>query len=200
LDGASFPKAPPFDSRLPARGTTLDLRRCRDLLLRKAHPKSLVFLLDETRSHGFTPGFEQVLAGRFLAAAQELRKGDLEAGARAARGAGFGLTPSGDDLLSGYIWGLHFRQRQCGGDFSAEIERVYGCAKSSNPLSCAFLSCAREGRFFQRLRDLLAAPDSGEPQALERRLEGLLAVGETSGADTCVGLLLALEREDHLWS
>ena len=205
LDGAVFPKAPIFDSRLPQNQaapakTRRDMRRWRDLLLRKAHPKSLAFLLDETRCQGLDSGFERVLARHFQGAAQELRSGNLEAGAHAARGAGFGLTPSGDDLLSGYLWGLHFRQRICGGDSAADIEKVYGAAQSANPLSSAFLDCAHEGRFFERLRDLLAALGSGEPERLESSLDGLLAVGETSGADTCVGLMLALEREDSLWS
>jgi len=192
LDGAVFPKTPTFDSRLPS-GARLDLSRCRDLLLRKAHPKSLAFLLDGSRCHGFTSGFEKVLARRLHDAAHELRRGNLEVGSRAARGAGFGLTPSGDDLLCGYLWGLHIRQRISGGDFSADIERVYDCARGSNPLSTAFLDCAKEGRFFERLRDLIAALGRGEPEQLESRLDGVLTVGETSGADTCVGLILALE-------
>jgi hypothetical protein len=199
LDGAVFPKTPTFDSRLPS-GARLDLSRCRDLLLRKAHPKSLAFLLDESRRQGPASGFEQALARQLQGAARELRRGNLEAGAKAARGAGYGLTPSGDDLLAGYLWGIHVRQRICGGDFSADIERVYGSARGSNPISTAFLDCAREGRFFQRLRDLLAALGSGEPERMASRLDGLLAVGETSGADTCVGLMLALEKEKSLWS
>jgi len=199
LDGAVFPKTPLFDSRLPQSQAApekmrRDMRRWRDLLLRKAHPKSLAFLLDETRCQGLGSRFEKVLARHFQGAAQELRSGNLEAGAHAARGAGFGLTPSGDDLLAGYLWGLHARQRICGGDSSADIERVYGAARGSNPLSTAFLDCAREGRFFQRLRDLLAALGEDTPERLSSRLDGLLAVGETSGADTCVGLMLALER------
>ena len=197
LDGAVFTNSPLFDSRLPTSGTRLDMRRCRDLLLRKAHPKSLAFLLDASRRAESASSFERNLTRHFQAAAQELRSGNLEAGARAARGAGFGLTPSGDDLLSGYLWGLHVRQQVCGGNFSADIERVYGAACGGNPLSTAFLDCAREGHFFQHLRDLLA---SEKPEQLETRLDGLLAVGETSGADTCVGLILALEKEASLWS
>ncbi|MCX5796209.1 MAG: DUF2877 domain-containing protein [Elusimicrobia bacterium] len=194
LDGASFPKLPLFDSALRVHGgAKVGMRRLRDLLLRKAHPKSLAFLLDDTRCAGLVSGFEKVLTRRLQTAARELRSGNLEAGAEAARGAGLGLTPSGDDLLSGYLWGLHVRQRICGGDSAADIDRVYGCSRGSNPLSTAFLDCAREGRFFERLRDLLAEPS-------EDRLDEVLAVGETSGADTCVGLMLALEKEDSLWS
>jgi hypothetical protein len=199
LNGAIFPKLPLFDSRLP-QIPAVPMRRLRDLLLRKAHPKSLAFLLDESRCRGFASRFEDALARRFQSAAQELRSGNLEAGSRAARGAGFGLTPSGDDLLSGYLWGLHVRQRACGGDFSADIEKVYAAARGLNPLSAAFLDCAREGRFFQRLRDLLAALGGGKPEKMESRLDDLLSVGETSGADTCVGLTLALEKEASLWS
>ena len=131
LDGAVFPKAPIFDSRLPQNQaapakTRRDMRRWRDLLLRKAHPKSLAFLLDTARCTGFVSGFEKALVRRFLAAAEDLRKGDLETGARAMRGAGFGLTPSGDDLLAGYLWGLHARQRICRKRSRPHAMRVFG--------------------------------------------------------------------------
>jgi hypothetical protein len=196
-----FPKSPLFDSALPAcPGAGPRLPLLRELLLRKAHPKSLAFLLDESRRRAMDSGFELVLAGQLQAAAEDLRAGDLEAGARAARGAGLGLTPSGDDLLSGYLWGLHFRQRLCGGDLAADIERVYGAARRDDPLCAAFLDSAREGRFFEPLRDLAADLGSVEPGRLESRLDAVLAAGETSGADTCVGMLLALEKEESLWS
>jgi hypothetical protein len=201
LDGADFPKSPLFDSSLPDGGIAKGgLRRWRDLLLRKAHPKSLAFLLDEGRCAGLGSRFEKVLAERLQGAARELRGGNLEAGAHAARGAGLGLTPSGDDLLAGYLWGIHARQRFCGRDLAADIERVYGAARRDTPLCAAFLDSAREGRFFEPLRDLVAALASGESERLESRLDAVLAAGETSGADTCVGFMLALEKETSLWS
>ncbi|MBI5240121.1 MAG: DUF2877 domain-containing protein [Elusimicrobia bacterium] len=215
LDGAAFPKSPLFDSALPPRsGAEPRLPLLRELLLRKAHPKSLAFLLDESRRQALDSGFERVLAAQLQDAAEDLRAGDLETGARAAAGAGFGLTPSGDDLLAGFLWGLHERRRLCGGDFSRDIARVYAAAcgigssagpgrtdvlaagaRGANPLSAAFLDSAREGRFFERLRALLTGQSS-----LEEGLDAVLAVGETSGADTCVGVLLALEKEASLWS
>ena len=195
LDGETLPKRPVFDSALPPGRIAADrLRDCRRLLLRKAHAKSLAFLLDERRCRSFSSNFEKALVRRFQDAARELRRAELEAGARLARGAGFGLTPSGDDLLSGYLWGLHCGARLGGGDCAADIEKVYGAAKNANPLSAAFLLCARNGRFFERLRDLLGALARADAARLEGRLEALLAVGATSGADTCVGLMLALER------
>jgi len=205
LDGRTCPKTPLFDSAFPGAGTDREpvkrnLRFWRGLLRRKAHPKSLVFLLDQERGRDSASGFEQALARRFQDAAKDLRRGNLEAGARAASGAGFGLTPSGDDFLSGYLWGLHFRKRLCGGDFYADIERICGCASGANPLSSAFLRCAREGRLFERLRDLLAALCRGAPVDVEGRTDEVLAVGETSGADMCAGLLLAMEKEGSLWS
>ncbi|MDD5628299.1 MAG: DUF2877 domain-containing protein [Elusimicrobia bacterium] len=188
LDGESFPKSPLFDSR-PPKPRGLDLRQLRELLLRKAHPKSLAFLLDSRRCRNLASGFESALVRRLQEAARSLRRGDLEAGAKAARGAGLGLTPSGDDLLCGYLWGLHLR----GAGSAQDVERVYAQAQGQNPLSSAFLDCAREGRFFAPLKELMAEPS-------EARLDAVLASGETSGADTCVGLILALDKEEPLWS
>jgi len=206
VDGAALPRAPLYDSGLPA-GDGVDISRARrnlrgleKLVVKLSHPKSLAFLLDDGRRRHFSSGFESALVAKAQAAARDFRRGDAAAGARAMRGAGFGLTPSGDDFLAGWLWGLHARQRLDGGDVSAEIEKIYASGRTEHPLSAAFLRCAREGRYFERLRNLLAALlYGGEPQ-VARRAGELLAVGETSGADMSVGFLMALRKEAGVWS
>jgi len=197
LDETAFPCHPLHDSALPTAAATPErvrqaLRSVRAAVLESAHPKSLAFLLDESRLGGLRPGFESALAAKFRDAAAAMAAGQLAQGAAAVSGLGWGLTPCGDDFLAGYLWGLHARQRLDGKGISESIAAVYGAARSANPLSAAFLDCAREGRCFEKLRGLLAALMAGDALKAPRRARELLAVGETSGADTCVGLLAAL--------
>jgi len=205
LEDMVLPRNPVFDSSLPAGAVEpalleKNLRALERILINTAHPKSLAFLLDAGRCGAMSSGFERALVGRFQACARAFQDDDLATGAKAARGAGFGLTPSGDDLLCGYLWGLHFLKGSGFPGLAPKIEEICRWAQSSNPLSQAFLSCAAQGRCFQRLRDLLAALSQDDPALLAARARGLLSAGETSGADTCVGLLMALRKEGVLWS
>ncbi len=197
LDGTVLPCRPPYDSALPAAAATPEqmrqaLRSVQSTVIAAAHPKSLAFLFDESRLGGLRPGFEMAMAAKFRDAAADMAAGKLAQGAAAVSGLGWGLTPCGDDFLAGYLWGLHARQRLDGKDLSKAITAVYGAARSAHPLSAAFLDCAREGRCFEKLRGLLAALMAGDALDAPRRARKLLAMGETSGADTCVGLLAAL--------
>jgi len=197
LDATAFPRRPLYDSALPKPAAIPErmrqaLRSIQSAILEAAHPKSLAFLLDESRLGGLRPGFEIALAAKFRDAAAAMAAGQLAQGAAAVSGLGWGLTPCGDDFLAGYLWGLHARQHLDGKDLSESIAAVHGAARSANPLSAAFLDCAREGRCFEKLRGLLAALMAGDAREAPRRARELLAVGETSGADTCVGLLAAL--------
>lgn len=201
LDGLPLPDAPLYDSGLPpAAGPDRDrlesgLRELSDLICAAAHPKSLAFLLAPRRRSLFRCGFENALAQRLQTGALAVMRGDLEQGARTLSGTGFGLTPSGDDFLAGHMWGLHARRVLWGEDRSADIARLHIPNPAANPLSRAFLRCAREGRFFARLKDMLASLIRGDTPRTAAHARELLAAGETSGADVAVGFLVAAQKE-----
>ena len=104
-------------------------------------------------------------------------------------GRGPGLTPSGDDLLAGYLLGCRafaaFR-----GDVGAVAAVVAASAEgATTALSAALLRHALAGRCVPEVADVvhgLAAPNPVTP-ALDR----LLRVGHTSGAALAHGLSLA---------
>ncbi len=195
-----LPKRPLYLSGFPAGSIDpAGLQRGLNQLekrLKNTHPKSLSFLI--APRNNFSSAFDQAFAARISNGLRELRRGNLEAGASVLRGSGFGLTPSGDDFLAGWLWGLHAAQKFFNTDLSAEIERIFSSAKSSNPLSAAFLRCAREGRCFEPLQNLLKALMRGDNAQLDLAITQLLASGETSGADTAVGFLMSLKKEEQV--
>jgi len=105
-------------------------------------------------------------------------------------GAGQGLTPSGDDFLSGFMAALRTRG-------SPVLASALGKAIETNlaatgEISASLLRCTVEGFWPEPLLDLAdALAAENEPEALHA-LEGLFCLGHSSGADMASGFLFGL--------
>jgi hypothetical protein len=124
---------------------------------------------------------EQV--GRFLGA---LWAGDLDAGAASLGGLGPGLTPAGDDALAAVMFHLRWA------DPAREASlRSVASSVRTGVVAAAFLAWAARGQALAPAHDLIGAAASGdEDRAVAAALE-LSRVGESSGADFCLGLFWA---------
>ncbi|MBN1824868.1 MAG: DUF2877 domain-containing protein [Candidatus Eisenbacteria bacterium] len=162
-------------------------------LLRLAHPKSLAFLIDRRREEALRAGFERTYAERMRGGWEKIRTGRTGEGTARIRGSGFGLTPSGDDFLTGLLATL--RLREALGDPAAGERRAEIRAALDPPgetLSEAYLALAGEGAFPERLKNLAEALLSGGSEETAMRSEELIDSGATSGADTATGVFLGL--------
>ncbi len=106
-------------------------------------------------------------------------------------GLGPGLTPSGDDLLSGVLLALSAAGRA---DLS---QSLWGAveprlAELTSPISGAHLRAAAEGLAAEPLHDMLAILLRGDTDDLEAGLCAISAVGHTSGWDALSGLVMSL--------
>ncbi|MDR7588800.1 MAG: DUF2877 domain-containing protein [Armatimonadota bacterium] len=114
----------------------------------------------------------------------------LGAAARELAGLGPGLTPSGDDVLTGCLLALSLWPTR-----RPDLRSlIAGQAISrTTRISAAYLAAAARGEAggdWHHLRDALAESD---PDAVRRAAARLLALGETSGADMLGGFLLAAQ-------
>lgn len=129
------------------------------------------------------PRLERLLEG--------LRSGGqnaVEEGAKSLLGLGPGLTPSGDDVLCGLVWGLQRSSLRESPAVRVLTEAV--CRegeKRTHPVSAAYLTAIARGEAFERLEKAWAYLTG----AGENCLEALLEVGSSSGGDCLLGLLLA---------
>jgi hypothetical protein len=106
-------------------------------------------------------------------------------------GRGPGLTPSGDDLLAGYLVGAHAFGLEAQ-DMRDAVERLAPGATSA--LSAALLWHAARGECIDEVAALAAAlTGRGDPDAA---VERLLAVGHTSGPALAHGVLVAAEASE----
>ena len=163
-------------------------------LLRASAPaRSVAFLIDDRGGRTLASAFEKELARRLGAGVARLAHGDLAGGASQIKGLGYGLTPSGDDFLAGFLLGMHALEMAAGIDLAAPRQAVRAAARGANPFSEALLRSAAEGRCFERATSLIRALFEGAEADVERHARRLFAVGASSGADLGVGLLFALK-------
>jgi len=163
---------------------------CRRELPRRAPADSLVSLFSppgEPRPTPFQRRRDAFLVPHLPALARALRRPGgrgprpgLREAIHAFRGCGTGMTPSGDDFLSG-VFLAHFVV--LGRPVPAAWLRE---ALTANAVSAAFLRMAARGRVHAAMLALLSAPS---PAAFGRALR----FGHTSGADTLCGMAFALE-------
>lgn len=103
-------------------------------------------------------------------------------------GLGVGLTPSGDDFLTGFCYAVLRRKdilpayKHC---LTAAVLKLGPLRTSA--ISNAYLNAAARGRFYEVLEDLLEALSGNG--SIESAMNRLLKVGNTSGKEMALGLL-----------
>ncbi|MGH3320030.1 MAG: DUF2877 domain-containing protein [Streptosporangiaceae bacterium] len=120
--------------------------------------------------------------------------------ARALVGLGPGLTPSGDDVLVGLLAALRWLGQGLldggtpGGEEAVALADTLAAAVApdadarTTPLAATLLRCAAGGQAAGELSDVLRGLAGRSP--LPPAVDGLLATGHTSGADTAWGIIL----------
>ena len=127
--------------------------------------------------------------------ARDGRSGCVAQAVASLVGFGPGLTPSGDDVLAGCLLGLS----GWGGDpgtVGSLGRHVLRFLEGSNPTTFVakqVLQLACSGFGNEAVDDVLVAGRGGDPTLTRDAVLRLLTVGATSGADSLLGLVAALE-------
>ncbi|HEY6104098.1 MAG TPA: DUF2877 domain-containing protein [bacterium] len=151
-----------------------------------------------------------------------LRTGDAALAGRAAidlAGLGPGLTPSGDDVLAGALLAVAISEPPDAHDIRAQI--MASVRGRTTRISEAYLAPAADGdagEAWHTLIDLMryvevppgnkpfrssnglvgdGAGEARRPERLEAAVRGIIAVGETSGADMLSGFVLGMTGFPH---
>ena len=132
--------------------------------------------------------------GRILEATRQYEFAD-EAGIAALIGLGTGLTPSGDDVLVGYMAGLWCAAHspEAREFLSAFGETMIRLSHRTNDISRTYLYHAARGHVSSRLFNLARAICCGaDSQQVRDCTESAMRAGHTSGMETVTGFLLGL--------
>lgn len=108
-------------------------------------------------------------------------------------GLGPGLTPSGDDFLTGLMSTFHLPNCPCL-SFQSFSEKVVTSAQSlTNDISYMTLKMASVGKVRESIVTLLHLALTGEEEHLISALHEVLKIGSSSGTDIALGLVSGLE-------
>jgi hypothetical protein len=114
----------------------------------------------------------------------------LAAVARALGGLGPGLTPAGDDALSGVLFAF---RAMAGPSVEPALLAVAGSVRSGE-LSTAVLTAAAAGAHIEPVHDLVMAAAANEKTVAAKVAVDLDRYGSSSGRDVAYGLRLAFTR------
>jgi hypothetical protein len=133
---------------------------------------------------------------RLARAARDLQPEEAAGALLCLVGCGPGLTPSGDDLIVGFLAGLWSTaavdpaRRRFLEDLCAAVAAA---AAATGDISRAYLRHAARGHFAQPLITVMHHIGAGaQRRAIEAAVAAALRIGHTSGADGVCGLLLGL--------
>lgn len=155
---------------------------------------SLIFLLNRENLTFFNSSFEKAFAQNALTAAELIISGKIVDGIKKIKGTGFGLTPSGDDFIAGFLFGLHFNQKKTHKNISSLINEIYITAVGNNELVNSFLFFAKNERYFFRLKYFVILLSGENNLNISQALNMLFSMGATSGADFLTGYIFAIKH------
>lgn len=197
LNSINFSNARVFDSRLviDKYGTSeflSNLNLLERIVINEASLLSCAFMLDERRGSFFITPFETKVRDYLRNSYSKFIDGSIEE-VNILKGVGFGLTPQGDDLISGtliaiYVYGL-MKQLPTEG----LRHEIYNRARTSNEISSSFLLYASLGRVYEKFKDLLDALAHDRARIHDAALR-FLDIGETSGADISTAFILSMKE------
>lgn len=147
---------------------------------------------ENTYTRFLAPRLERLFYAVSLGAGEEA----AQAAANCA-GCGMGLTPSSDDLLSGYFTTLHllFRAENRPEDKAIISNMAQAAAEKTNRISGTFLLHSGMALANSAICDLDRSIFTFMDQAAANRaIARVLAIGSTSGADMLTGMALALRQ------
>ncbi len=139
---------------------------------------------------------------RGLEAASQLLRGassgnddELRSGISGLIGLGPGLTPAGDDVITGFVTALREAERLgivADGSFS-NLERLIPVLSRGRTslLSESMLRMACEGLAGESAAEMVNSLYGSDPRSVRKAARRLIGVGHSSGTDMLVGVLLA---------
>lgn len=157
--------------------------------------KSYAFLIENNLSINFDSAFEQALLTNVKAGYEEILIENIEHGIKKIKGTGYGLTPSGDDFIAGLLFGLHINEILYEKKLLILKTQIFEIAKSKNLYSTNFLYFAKEGLYFEYLKDLIINLVSNDKTKILTSLKNVLAYGESSGSDLLTGFYLCIKNK-----
>lgn len=191
-----------YDGYLNKYNFNADMKHLIKPIIEKAHRGGFSFLTDPAKAPD-----DLVLSyvkQKLKAVITYIHCGKTEAAAEAISsliGVGTGLTPSGDDFITGMLSAFSAFPEAFNQDIVEQIRNSVSLnLQNTNEISMAFIKCALDNQFSVPVISLYQwlCSENGSPEARKSQsdkiLQSFLAIGHSSGIDTLTGIWWALEN------
>jgi hypothetical protein len=180
------------DQSLNLKQACANVENLRNFIKKYAPLESLAFLFDSEKENLFKGSFEKLVVEKFkeatclMSSANSHSINFLKKAILMMRGCGVGLTPSGDDFISGFIWGLHLNEKK---QSQALIPQIREWASSKNVYVNNFLHLSCAALINEKILTLFRVLEQND---FTSNLE-ILNWGATSGFDFATGLCFGID-------
>lgn len=173
-----------------------------ELLKFKTLSPLVPIIFDQVDTEGFS-AFDLALSNQLQLGVDFILKSQLLNGASILKGVGHGLTPSGDDFISGLLMGASILSNYAEKypNILETINELYYVAKGGNRISNTSLFASKCGRVSYNMNQFLKALSSNSkttPDQINKAFKKLSEIGHSSGIDTAAGLFVSLTRNE-IW-
>ena len=161
--------------------------------LDKLNKKSLSFLLKPEHEQFFKSNFELAYVRHIKSAVTKIINGHTLDSITMLKGAGFGLTPSGDDFITGILYAIDIAQKKLNYKKTNISSSIANTAKGKNLISNSQILLASKGAYFYRFKNFIHSLFKNEDK-IYINFNSLLSIGETSGSDILTGFIFGLKN------
>lgn len=159
-------------------------------------PDGMDYVFKERNPNLEKNGFKALMQQKTKAATIKLVEGQAMEGIKGLKGLGYGLTPSGDDFITGMLYGLHFYKNialsKCWQG------QIYHAALGSNIFVNNNLLHALQGNYNLRFKKFILSLLHNDEKEMQYALKPLLDIGATSGADLVAGFIFTLIKVNQI--
>ena len=168
------------------------------LLIKYASELSLTVLLDDSRRINFSSSFEKEFLRKMISGAEKINDAHFIEAVKTFAGCGFGLTPSGDDFITGMLNALFLLQEISGNkNLDSLRENIFKASETENIISLNAMKMALNGRFHEKMKKTICSLSEKDENKIHTNCLRLLTMGETSGADMLTGFLYTFVVENR---
>ncbi|MEW5951521.1 MAG: DUF2877 domain-containing protein [Elusimicrobiota bacterium] len=154
--------------------------------LKNSPALSMSFVFDEKREKFFNSPFLKKMLFRMKKGADFLKKDKVDSAVKILCGLGVGLTPSGDDFLSGAALAYYVLGKQ------KKAKKILCLSHTDNLISYNNIRNSSQGKCSAGVKDIIKK--TSKNKYCRKSLKKVLNTGSTSGADFLSGFLFTLSN------
>ncbi|MCX7648394.1 MAG: DUF2877 domain-containing protein [Elusimicrobiales bacterium] len=179
-----------IEGKIKIEKKTIDY--CINILLRYAPSFSTAFIFDNNREKDFKTQFQKKLLENIKKGVGLIQKKRYGPGTKKLSGLGLGLTPSGDDFLSGFVLAMRLK----GDKTNSNI--ILNSFKTKNLISLNSIKNSFDKRADEKTKEFLFSIKSNNKKDIYKSMIKIIKKGHTSGSDFLSGFLFYFKLNPDL--